>query len=171
MRTHRPSIAPILITAFLLTAALCCLAAILMSGHKESAYVADVYQDGVLILSISLKQEHSAEHQETSALRTSAMEGSSSQDSQDLAMTGSSSQLFLIEGKNHCYNQIEVRDGAIGITDASCPDKLCVHQGFLDSPGIPITCLPNRLVIQIRKADPDLADELTGSTDPDIVAY
>ncbi len=57
---------------------------------------------------------------------------------------------FTIQGKNHCVNEIEVRQGSIGIISANCPDKLCVHQGFIQNSKLPITCLPNHLVIQIR---------------------
>lgn len=73
---------------------------------------------------------------------------------------------FTVTGDNDCYNEIEVRPGSIGILSASCPDKLCVHQGFIDSTLLPITCLPNRLVIQLRpKEDP------SDTTAPDIVGY
>lgn len=63
------------------------------------------------------------------------------------------SYIFTITGENNCRNVIEVRPGSIGILSADCPDKLCVHQGFIDSTLLPITCLPNRLVIQIRTED------------------
>jgi len=53
---------------------------------------------------------------------------------------------------NGPFNQIEVRHGSIGMVDASCPDKLCVHMGFQDSAMVPITCLPNKVVIQLRLA-------------------
>ena len=57
---------------------------------------------------------------------------------------------FTVTGDNDCRNEIEVRPGSIGIISADCPDKLCVHQGFIHSSLLPITCLPNHLVIQIR---------------------
>lgn len=58
---------------------------------------------------------------------------------------------FIISGEAGAFNVIEVRPGSIGILSASCPDKLCVHQGFLSNSLLPITCLPNRLVIQVRQ--------------------
>lgn len=60
------------------------------------------------------------------------------------------SYTFTITGEDGCTNIIEVRNGSIGIISADCPDKLCVKQGFIDSSLLPITCLPNRVVIQIR---------------------
>lgn len=60
---------------------------------------------------------------------------------------------FTVVGENNCRNEIEVRPGSIGIISADCPDKLCIHQGFVDSSLLPITCLPNRLVIQLREEE------------------
>lgn len=68
---------------------------------------------------------------------------------------------FVMEGTNHCVNEIEVRQGSIGILSASCPDKLCVHQGFIHNSQLPITCLPNHLVIQIRTTDNEAGDIIT----------
>lgn len=45
------------------------------------------------------------------------------------------------------YNIIEITDGKIHVSEADCPDKTCVHMGFLRG-GAPIVCLPNRLVIR-----------------------
>ena len=47
-------------------------------------------------------------------------------------------------------NTVHVEPGAISVTAASCPDKVCVHQGRLSGGGIPIVCMPNRLVISIE---------------------
>lgn len=56
---------------------------------------------------------------------------------------------FTIEGNDGYYNTIEVRDGSIGIIDASCPDRLCKNMGFINNDSLPITCLPNHIVIEI----------------------
>ena len=54
-------------------------------------------------------------------------------------------------------NIVEVRPDSIGILSADCPDQLCVKQGFISNSLLPITCLPHRLVIQIRKVyEPDM---------------
>ena len=49
------------------------------------------------------------------------------------------------------YNVITVRDGAIAVTEASCPDHYCMHRGFCSS-GMQIVCLPNALVIRFTGA-------------------
>lgn len=60
---------------------------------------------------------------------------------------------FTVTGENGCINEIEVRSDSIGIIFADCPDKLCIHQGFVCNSKLPIVCLPNRLVIQLREND------------------
>ena len=60
---------------------------------------------------------------------------------------------FEIKGTGGCTNVVEVRPGSIAILSADCPDKLCVHQGAVSNSLLPITCLPNRLVIQLRALD------------------
>ena len=49
------------------------------------------------------------------------------------------------------YNILRVEKGRIRVEEASCPDKLCVNMGFRDNSLLPITCLPNHLVIKIQK--------------------
>lgn len=66
-----------------------------------------------------------------------------------------------IEGENGCYNRIEVRPDSIGVISADCPDLLCAKQGFIHTPTIPVTCLPNRLVIRLRPADHSAGDNGT----------
>ncbi len=65
---------------------------------------------------------------------------------------------FDVKGENGCVNRIEVRPGSIGIIWADCPDQLCVRQGFADSPTLPVTCLPNRLVIRLVPEDTGFTD-------------
>ena len=54
-----------------------------------------------------------------------------------------------IDGINGAYNIIEVRPGSIGVIEASCPDHICIQMGFIQDPFLPVTCLPNEVVIQI----------------------
>lgn len=75
---------------------------------------------------------------------------------------------FIIKGKDGCTNQIEVRPGSIGIISADCPDKLCVRQGFVTDSRLPVVCLPNRLVIQLRPASEVKTQE---PISPDIITY
>ena len=55
-------------------------------------------------------------------------------------------QTFTIEAEEGGYNVITVKDGKIGVTEATCPDHYCMHRGMCSS-GAQIVCLPNKLVI------------------------
>ena len=44
-------------------------------------------------------------------------------------------------------NVITVKDGAVAVTYADCPDGYCKKRGFCDG-GTEIVCLPNRLIIR-----------------------
>lgn len=68
---------------------------------------------------------------------------------------------FTIQNNNSGFNTIQVTPGAIRVITASCPDKICVHQGWISDSLLPITCLPNRLVIRIRPSDKQVPDALT----------
>jgi hypothetical protein len=47
------------------------------------------------------------------------------------------------------YNVIHIEGGKVWVQDASCPDKVCLHQGKISSDGEFIACLPNGLMITI----------------------
>lgn len=53
------------------------------------------------------------------------------------------------------HNTVHIERGAISVTEADCPDKICVSQGKLTGGGVPIVCMPHRLVIQIEGGDID----------------
>lgn len=61
-----------------------------------------------------------------------------------------------IEAPDGGYNRIRIlpasdgKPAAIGFVEADCPDKLCVHMGMISSDVLPVTCLPHRLVIEIK---------------------
>lgn len=59
------------------------------------------------------------------------------------------------------YNTVRVEYGKIGIIHASCPDQICVNQGFITSGVLPVVCLPNRLSIVITDESNEL-DAVTG---------
>lgn len=65
------------------------------------------------------------------------------------------SQTFIIENPQGGVNEIEIRPNGIGIISANCPDKLCVRQGLITDGRLPITCLPNKLVILLHPVPND----------------
>ncbi|MBR1481906.1 MAG: NusG domain II-containing protein [Ruminococcus sp.] len=58
-------------------------------------------------------------------------------------------------------NTVEIKDGSIRVCEAECPDKTCVHTGWLRSSAMPIVCLPNHLVIEFAGTDGEI-DALAG---------
>lgn len=56
---------------------------------------------------------------------------------------------LIIEGVNGGFNHLIVQNGSTWIDDASCPDKICIHQGHVSLTGQMIVCLPNRIIIQV----------------------
>ena len=42
---------------------------------------------------------------------------------------------------------VEIRDKKVRVVDSPCPNKFCIHQGFVSKGSI--ICLPNRVVIII----------------------
>ena len=44
---------------------------------------------------------------------------------------------------------MEIKDGKVSVTEASCPDKVCVNHGSTDQTADPIVCLPNKLVVRV----------------------
>ncbi|MFR6291662.1 MAG: NusG domain II-containing protein [Peptococcaceae bacterium] len=55
--------------------------------------------------------------------------------------------VFQVESP-YGVNEIQVQDGTIRTLSADCPDQTCVRMGALSPTGLPIVCLPHRLVIQ-----------------------
>ena len=68
---------------------------------------------------------------------------------------------LTLVSENGNVNEIEIRPGEIGMLYADCPDQLCVKQGFISNSHLPITCLPNRVVITLRNTDGVQPDAVT----------
>ena len=57
---------------------------------------------------------------------------------------------YTIHGVNGGTNELVIADGQIWLEQASCPDKLCVHQGKIQYAGQSIICLPNQVSVTIE---------------------
>jgi len=53
-------------------------------------------------------------------------------------------------------NVIFVQNGRICVSHATCPDQVCVNQGWVDKPGTPIVCLPHGLTIELVGGEQDV---------------
>lgn len=47
------------------------------------------------------------------------------------------------------FNTVVVKNGAVMISEADCPDKVCVKTGAISGGAVPIVCLPHRLEIRV----------------------
>ena len=73
-----------------------------------------------------------------------------SRDAEILLGEGAHSNLLVIEG------------GKAAVTEASCPDHVCVEQGWVGYTGQAIVCLPNKLVVSIEGAAAPELDGIAG---------
>lgn len=53
---------------------------------------------------------------------------------------------------------VEVREGAVRVKDAECPDGTCVRTGWVSRPGAAITCLPNGVTVRVGGERDDALD-------------
>lgn len=58
---------------------------------------------------------------------------------------------------------VEIKDGAVSVTDSDCPDGLCERMGRVTSAGGVIVCAPAQVWVRIASAD-------GGESDADVVA-
>ena len=59
-------------------------------------------------------------------------------------------------------NILVIENGEARLTEANCPDLLCVKQGRIRYAGQTITCLPNRLTVTIEGGQSDGVDFVVG---------
>ncbi len=55
-----------------------------------------------------------------------------------------------VEGYDGGYNILVIEDGKAYLSDADCPDGLCVGMGEIEYDGETIVCLPHKVVIEIE---------------------
>ncbi|MBC5995644.1 NusG domain II-containing protein [Romboutsia ilealis] len=51
------------------------------------------------------------------------------------------------------YNHIKIHDGGVEMVDASCADNVCVDTGFISKISERIVCMPNKVVIKVKKLE------------------
>lgn len=79
----------------------------------------------------------------------------------EYAITDNYKTEFKVELDDGNYNTIHIEDSKIWIREATCPDKVCLHQGKISHDGELIVCIPNKLLIQIKdKNEAETEDEI-----------
>ena len=66
-----------------------------------------------------------------------------------------------IELSDGSFNVLEIKEGKADVTEASCPDGVCVNHRSVSKQGQSITCLPNKLVVEIRNGEESGVDAIT----------
>lgn len=69
---------------------------------------------------------------------------------------------YTVSGYGGGTNELVIENGAAYLSDADCPDKLCVKMGKIRYDGETIVCLPHKVVIEIqggRKASYDTSGD------------
>ena len=59
-------------------------------------------------------------------------------------------------------NLLVIENGEAYLSEANCPDLLCVKQGKIRYNGQTITCLPNRLTVTVEGGESDGVDFVMG---------
>lgn len=57
---------------------------------------------------------------------------------------------FTLEAEGGGSNTVLVQPGRICVSEADCPDQICVLQGWLSDQSMPIACVPHRLIIMLK---------------------
>ena len=61
------------------------------------------------------------------------------------------------------YNIVRAEPGAVSVSEADCPDKICVNQGVITDGAYPIVCLPHKVTVRIVSGESENEiDAVTG---------
>lgn len=132
-----------------------------MFGHGKIRHMKRVRNDCILILIIILLAGIFWLMQYLNAAQKEAV----LQIYQDGELTGeydlSQPQTIPVTGDEDSYNLVLIEAGAVRVTDADCPDQLCMKQRSISKNGESIICLPHRLVLQIHAKEESTLDSVT----------
>ncbi len=51
----------------------------------------------------------------------------------------------------HGYNIVEVKNGWVRVSEADCPEQICVNTGWRGHAGQIIVCMPHRFVVKVME--------------------
>lgn len=57
---------------------------------------------------------------------------------------------IIVNGYDGGTNTVVIENGTVYMTEADCPDKICVNTGKISKIGETIVCLPHRVVVEIQ---------------------
>ena len=62
---------------------------------------------------------------------------------------------FTVSDSDGHENTVTVEPGKICVSEANCPDQICVTTGWISNGTKPIVCLPAKLVIRLETEETD----------------
>lgn len=63
---------------------------------------------------------------------------------------------FTLTTSSGGKNTVVIKDGEVRVTEADCPDRICVTMGAISRTGQTIVCMPHQLVIRIKGKDQEI---------------
>lgn len=66
-----------------------------------------------------------------------------------------------IKGYGGGSNVMIISKGRVRMSEASCPDRHCIHQGSIERSGQSVVCLPNRVILRIDGKEEQEYDAVT----------
>lgn len=63
---------------------------------------------------------------------------------------------FTLTASSGGTNTVVIKDGEVRVTEADCPDRICVTMGAISRTGQTIVCMPHQLVIRITSDEQEI---------------
>ena len=144
--------ADIILFIVLVAAGLASSAALALRGNTAGDRVI-IESGGDLYATYALAEDRIIIVPSPKQIRTDAPDGSvgGSADGSEESTEGSSAS----SAKYDYYNTVEIKDGKVSVSEASCKNQICVKHSSISHSGESIVCLPNRLVVRIDSRDGD----------------
>lgn len=69
---------------------------------------------------------------------------------------------YLVDGYRDGHNLIQIKNGTVAVSEADCPNQLCVKTPSIRHSGFAIVCLPHRVSVEIEKKASSEIDIIAG---------
>ncbi|MGN0241266.1 MAG: NusG domain II-containing protein [Candidatus Weimeria sp.] len=69
--------------------------------------------------------------------------------------------IVIRDSNGKVTNTVVIKNGEVYMKSADCPDQICVHQGRKSKNGESITCLPNKVFVEVKGKNKSSVDTMT----------
>lgn len=115
----------------------------------------------LLIAAVLLIGRSAFSHKGTAAIVTTP--------SKTFTLALSKDRELTLEGRNGIRVVLEVKEGRVRFKQSSCPDKICVHTGWLSKAGQSAACVPAGISIRVS-GESSGVDAIAGKIVPRLTA-